>query len=275
VVVVGFLGQFSRAADSFSLLRLPLGGLTLVGTLFFLSKKSQAVLALIGITAVASVALHYAPQSVGNDIRIYSKNLWFGNTNTDALAADILQSDADAVFLQEVSQKNQSVLAQIRAKYPHQHLCPFSAWSGIAIASRVPLEGTPRCTNTRALAAAQITHDGQPLWLVSAHIPWPWPHNSADADQAAQDLLASLAGPKIIAGDFNIFPWSHRIGAIADITETKLAGPTQTTLVFKHLPLSIDHALAPAGGRIQTRPSLGGDHLGIIADLAITQGNEP
>jgi endonuclease/exonuclease/phosphatase (EEP) superfamily protein YafD len=270
VTVFGFLGSFNRAADSLSLLRPICGAVALLGIFTARSTRMRIVFAALSVGALFTVGHNYAPQSAGNDIRIYSKNLWYENTQIKALAVDILQAQVDAVFLQEVSDKNASILAEIRKDFPYQHLCRFSPRNGIAIASRIPFIGPQRCSTYRGAAAAMVTIDQRDIWLVSTHVPWPWPLDSATNDQAVLDLLNTLDGPKVIVGDFNIFPWSYRIQKIAQVTDTHLAGPTQATFSVNRIPLPIDHALAPGGGQIATRPLLGSDHLGILADLSLT-----
>lgn len=270
-VIFGFLGSISRAADSFSLLRPVFAALAVIG---FLTARHWIVktgFVLVCATAAITIALPFAPQSPGTDIRIYSKNMWFRNTQTEALAADILQANVDAVFLQEISDNNVATLELIKQTFPHQHLCPFSRWSGIAVASRTPFIAEPKCTDYRSLAAVQISHEGAPVWLVSAHIPWPWPTDTAQSEEQAYALLEALDGNIVIAGDFNIFAWSHRVQSLARVTQNKLAGPTQTTLRIKRLPLAIDHAMAPGGGRLETRGLFGADHRGIVADLSLSR----
>lgn len=244
--------------------------MTLLGVFSLRTMTLRLAATAVAVIALTTVALPFLPQSSNPDIRIYSKNLWFNNPQTEAIAADIRKSEVDAVFLQEVSETNISLLDLIEDEFPHQHICQFSRWSGIAIASRQPFIGENQCSDWRAIAAAQISHDGQPLWLVSAHIPWPWPTKTAKYESAGFALLTALEGPMVIVGDFNIFPWAGRMRKTAALTGTKLAGPTQVTLTFRGLPLPIDHALAPGGGHIETRPLLGGDHKGIVADLGLT-----
>lgn len=264
-----FAGNIHRSFDALAMVRPALCIGCLLGV--FVAKKplSRFVFFAILLAAFASVIVYFIPQKPGGDIRVYSKNLWFANDQLSELVADIKHANVDAVMLQEVSDQNRHVLDLLREEFPHQHLCRFSNWSGIVVASKNPPVAEPRCSTSRALAAVQIDVNGEGLWLVSAHIPWPWPHDSSKNEVAAESLLQSLTGKIVMAGDFNIFPWTSRIERMTAISKTQAAGPARFTFVYRHVPLPIDLAFSPSGGSTQKRPLLGSDHLGLVADLGL------
>ncbi|MEP2393404.1 MAG: endonuclease/exonuclease/phosphatase family protein [Paracoccaceae bacterium] len=243
--------------------------LTVVGIFaaraFWLKLFFSATFVTGGITA----ASFYLPHEPGGDLSIYSKNLWFANSEIPALVADIEAAQVDVVMLQEVSNNNNYVLDLLEEKFPFQHLCKFSGWSGIALASRHPFDGDLLCSEWRAVAVAPIKFENERVWLVSTHLPWPWPFDSADNDAAAESVLAGLEGAVVIAGDFNIMPWSGRAERISSITNTQLAGPVRPTLSYRRVPLPLDFAMAPGGGSVELRPLLGSDHAGIVANLKL------
>lgn len=270
LVVAGFFGQFIRVFDTIALAQPLLGGLCLIGALATRSRVPRFGLMALGFVALAASVRFFMPQDPGQDLRVYSKNLWFGNAEISPIVADIKTANVDTVFLQEISDRNRHILEQLKTRFPYQHLCRFSGWYGIAVVSRHPFDGTPICSTSRAMAAAPIKINGSRVWLVSAHIPWPWPTDSVKNEQAAHDLLAQLNGSVVIAGDFNSFPWTSRVRTIATLSHTKLAGPIHPTLTFRQIPLPLDFALSPGGGAVKVRPHLGSDHAGIVADLALT-----
>lgn len=269
LVVVGFLGELHRSVDTISMGRPLFGFLCIVG--FFVAKRIWLKLFFIVIAAVASftVISHFLPQEPGNDLRVYSKNLWFANSEIPALVADIKAAHVDVVMLQEVSDRNKMVLDLLKDSFPYQHLCRFSGWLGIAVVSRLPFDDAPMCSNWRAISVAPIRLKNEKVWLVSAHIPWPWPYDSSNSETDVERILAELDGVVVIGGDFNIMPWTGRVGRIASITNTQLAGPIRPTLKFRNVPLPIDFVLAPGGGSVEVRPLLGSDHAGILANLTL------
>lgn len=268
-VAVGFAGRLHPAGDSFALLRPVLGLLCVLGLIIVRPRWLRAALAAAGFSAAITIFPVFASQTGGDDLRLYAKNLWWANRNFAAIAADIRDAHVDVVMLQEVSDRNEGILALLAEDFPHQHVCDFSGWSDIAVLSRTPFQGAPRCSDRRALAAAPIHIDGQLVWIGSVHIPWPWPYESADNEAAAEALFKDVDAPIVLAGDFNIFPWTTRVNRMAEVSKTVIAGPVQPTYTLKNVPIPIDHVLSPGGGTIERRPLLGSDHRGLVADVSL------
>lgn len=269
LVIVGFLGQLHRVPDTISIGR-PIFGLFCVAGMFaarsFWLKMAFACVVAAALFTTVRLLL---PQQPGDDLKVYAKNLWFANTEIPALVDDIEATGADAVMLQEVSDRNIEVLRLLEKSYPYQHFCRFSSWSGIALASRHPIQGEPICSNSRAIAAVPVVIENSKVWLVSVHIPWPWPHDSLNNEVDAERALADLDGALVIAGDFNSMPWSGRVGRIASLTNTRLTGPVRPTLKLRHVPLPLDFVLAPGGGSQEIRPFFGSDHAGVLANIRL------
>ncbi|MEP2891149.1 endonuclease/exonuclease/phosphatase family protein [Tateyamaria sp.] len=266
-VLYGFAGVLHRSADTVGMLRPVFAVAILIGALATRRIGLRLYLGVFGLLALISVLLFLLPQAAGSDLRLYSKNLTAGNDQISALQSDIEAANVDVVLLQELSSSTAELSTALSATFPHQHVCKFSESLAMAVFSRHPFAQDGVCSSERALAAAQITKDGQPVWVVSTHIPWPYPYENETAEIATEDLLRTLDGPIVVAGDFNTFPWSGRFERIRFITKTKIAGPTRPTLTFKHVPLPLDHVLAPNGGSVELRPLLGSDHRGLVADV--------
>jgi len=268
-LVYGWLGPLHRSTDTVGMLRPVLGLVVLLAAWAARGPVLRLTFVSLGGLTLISVALFVLPQRPGDDLRLYSRNLWFGNDRIDAVAADIRATAPDVVMLQEVSGANAALITELQDDFPHQHVCQFSQWSAMALLSKHPFATAPLCSDHRALAAAQIDLNGRAVWVVSTHIPWPWPFDNAGAERSAETLLRTLTGPIVLAGDFNTFPWSGRLQRIRRITGTRLAGPTRPTLTYRHVPLPLDHVLAPGGGAVRLRPLLGGDHRGLVADVTL------
>ena len=268
-VVAGFLGQVHRGTDSISILRPVFGVGCLFGVLLARLVWLRLLLGGIAIVAVVTVGVHFLPQGPGGDIRVYSKNLGYRNVEMQEVVADIEAAGVDVVMLQEVTAENEYILEALQASFPYQHLCRFSGRIRIALVSRHAFAGDPVCSDRRALLAVPIALGDQQIWAVSAHIPWPWPYDTAENEIAAMDVLSRLDGPVVIAGDFNMVPWAGRVRRVAALTDTRLAGPVRPTLYFKNVPLPIDLVMAPGGGAVERRPLFGSDHMGVVADLSV------
>ena len=269
LVGFGFAIDLHPAAQTTALLRPMFGVFCLLG-LWFGTKSWEKGLAAIAVLAtvltVVPTIIGNQGQDASNTLRLYSKNLLFQNTKLEDVVTDIVAAQVDVVMLQEVSVHNDTVLAMLAADFPHQHLCRFSGWSGVAVLARAPLSA-PRCSPFRAAAAAQTQVAGRAVWVVAAHIPWPWPYETEETFAGARDMIAQMADPVVIAGDFNALPWTGRVRDMAQAARGRLAGPNLPTLRYRGVPLMIDLAIAPGGGVIERRPLLGSDHRGIVATV--------
>ena len=269
LVGAGFVGELHRASDSIAILRPVCAIACALGLCVARNRGLRLALAGVALLGLVTTGVHGLAQKPGHDLRLYTKNLGYHTTQMSDLVADIAAAKVDVVMLQEVTARNAPLLEALQPAFAHQHVCRFSGRIGIALASRHPFDGAPLCSESRALLAVPIRRAGQRLWAVSVHIPWPWPYDTAANEQAATRVLAGLDGPVVMAGDFNMLPWSGRVQRIADLTETRLAGPMRATLHVKSIPLPIDLVLAPGGGRIDTRPLFGSDHRGVVADVSV------
>lgn len=267
-ILLGFAGRIHPAADSLSLLRMPLGILCIPLAVFCGRLWLRAALVVAGLAVLVTVFPPLMGGKSGGTLALYSKNMWFGNNQIDQLAADIRASDAAVVTLQELSNRNDGILDLLEADYPHQHICQFSRWSGVAVLSRAPILDSA-CSDRRVLALAKINHEGAPVWVGAIHMPWPHPYPHDAAYAAAQRLLEGLDAPVVFAGDFNIFPWASTATRMRRGSDVQLAGPLRPTFYLKSVPLFLDHAYAPGGGEVDYRPLLGSDHYGLLAQLRI------
>ncbi len=269
-VLLGFAGWLHPAGDSLSLLRMPLGIACVIWALIRMRRALRLALLGCGTAAALTTVPPLVAGQAGGEFRIYSKNVWFGNTSVAPLARDIRDSGAEVVMLQEVSRRNNMLLGSLAAAYPHQHLCTFSGWNGIAVLSRYPFTGDTICSEQFGLAAAQIIREGQEIWVGSVHFYWPYPYGQERSRDAALEVLARLDSPIVLAGDFNMFPWAASVQQLGQAANARLAGPTRPTFVIKGVPLLLDHVLAPGGGMIERRPLLGSDHRGIYGRVHLT-----
>ena len=275
-LLISYFGSLHPIADSLAVFR---PGLAVVLILTMLPVLRWRLLAwpafAIGTVSLALRALALLPAADGPvDIVLYQKNLLFRLADPAPILADINASAPDVVALQEVSENNRGILEALTETHPYQHFCPFGRVGGTAILSRFEFTDVEAlCLAEDGLAAAQVNHPKQPLWVVSLHLHWPWPHRQAAQVERFVPLLEKLDHPVIVAGDFNMVPWSHSVRQIASATGTGPIGPVLPTYHFAGqslgLGISIDHVLAPAGGTLTRRPGLGSDHMGLLAGVAL------
>jgi len=224
--------------------------------------------------------------------RVFSGNVFAGNADAEAYAAEICRHAPDLVLLQEATPP---LLARLEAAgafagLPHRATVarrdPFAA----AVLSRWPLEDRDVLSvrERPVLVRATITPaPGRPVRVFAFHAVSPvgggrdeW---IADLRAVRDAVLAAVEAerrPVLLAGDFNA-TWGHRhFRAILD------AGLTDAAVARGHpyrmtwplgaglVPplLRIDHVLTTAGlavTSIETGAGPGSDHRPLIADVAV------
>lgn len=272
-LLLGFTGRWLPLGESLAVFRLPnvLASCILIPVLWR-SKFILPILAFI-ILSFGSMIIHYIPQTVGgqNTYRLYQKNMLFRIGDTAPLKADILASETDFIALQEVTNKNLAFLSDLKSRFPSQHTCPFASVGNVSVLSRWPDMGESKCFDKNSMTAMKVKTPDGPVWVISIHLYWPYPHGQAEQVQKLLKHIEVLEGPKIVAGDFNMVPWSNTLKAFERTSDTNLAGAALHSFDLPYIPMStpIDHVLVPSGSesKIQRRDKLGSDHYGILAEF--------
>lgn len=276
VLAGGFAGALHPLGDSLAVFRIQSAVAVLgLAALLGLAGAGRAAL-LAGATAALALpsALSYAPGSAvagSGQFGIYQKNLNFLTGDVPRIAADIRESGADLVTLQEVSPRNRDILDLLADDYPVRIFCPATdRVGGAALLARWPADSRVEqiCHTRGGMAAVKLRTPAGPVWAVSVHLHWPWPYRQAEQVREVARTLAGLDAPVIIAGDFNMVPWGHAVSSIGDAAGSAPVGPTRTSLnlVPGVVPLAIDHVLLPEGwgGIKESRPEFGSDHRGVL-----------
>lgn len=276
-LVGGFAGALRPVGDSLAVFRLQFAAVTVVlalalGVVTPRQRHLAALILAVTLALAAPTAFSYrtalgaAPPSA---LTIYQKNLNYRTGDLQRIADDILATKADVVTLQEVNDRNRALLELLRPDYPLQAHCPFYSVGGTVVLSRLPAAGTaPACAEVPGITTLRVATPGGPVWAVSLHLYWPWPHGQAEQTRRLRPVLEALDGPVILGGDFNMVPWGTSVAELASAARADVVGPTVTT--FRRLgplaPLPIDHVLLPEGweGAKELRPYLGSDHSGIV-----------
>lgn len=271
----GFLGGLHPVGDSLAVFRPQLaliagvmGGLLLIARSRALAALTLAVAVGAGVTLGTAA---YGPQASAG-YSLYQKNMSFRNPDWSAVAADIRDVQPDFVTLQEVSTRNRPMLGDLKGSYPAAQYCDFATVGGTAVLSRfAAVPGSERCTPGLS-AVKVVTPDGE-LWLISIHLHWPWPYGQAEHVAELRKVLSDMPGPKIIAGDFNMVPWSNVLEGLRSNAGGVWEGPTHNTLRLLRglISIPIDHVLTPLGGNAEVRPQLGSDHEGLLVRFPLSR----
>lgn len=285
------LGRYAWPLDLFSHFRVQYALLFLILAIVLFALRSPmlgavsaagAVFAAIPIVSYMGVQTARAEAS-SPTFRVVTFNTWFRNHDYDAIGRFLEKMQPDVIVLEERNRQEAQRLGEFLTSYPYSFNEPrphgvviFARWP-IASAESLPLaEG--------GVLAARVTLDwrGTPITVLGAHLHWPLgPKNSRLRNTELASIAAFAAahpGPLIVAGDFNITPWSRHFRATLERSglNDSAAGhglapswPSQ----FPPLGIRIDHCWVSRHWRstdVRLGPSLGSDHLPLIADLEFT-----
>ena len=223
-----------------------------------------------------------APKGTPRFLRVVTFNVWYHNQRIDDVAKFLADTDADLVVMQEMTPANWDKLKEsLRARYPYS-----LGDNGLVILSkhsfiengRVDRGGMPPWASLM-LRFVKIEVNGMEVTIAGAHLARPFYPSLQYADVLTLvNFVRQHHGPLIVAGDFNLTPWTDKLTGFTQATELKRYNTFHFTwpLHVHGTPLlpfvAVDHVFASPGFvKIATRtgPRLGSDHSPVIADIAL------
>jgi endonuclease/exonuclease/phosphatase (EEP) superfamily protein YafD len=216
------------------------------------------------------------------DIKLVTFNMEFRDAK--ATARFLLEEDPDIVVLQEAGTRQTDALrAALNARYPHSHLCRVPHNCAAAIFAKRPWVAAGHDYWTKeSPEALWVQFDDAEygrLRVVGVHLSLPFRAEQQTNHVARLIALRSgVAGPLIIAGDFNMTPWSYRLQRLLAATGLRRhatflsSWPTDGQYRLPYPAFLIDHVLTTPEIKsvsIRIGPGLGSDHLPVIAALRV------
>ena len=292
-MLAGLLGRLAWPFDLLAHFRVQYAALFVLLALIFLILKRWvfALAALAGLAVSAVPLMAYLPdQSSGTAtaavdepvFRLLSFNVWFRNPDMARTAEYIEESRADAVVLLELTPSQAQALLPLLPSYPHYYIEPSRM--GAAVFTKWPVidaESYPLAPGGAVAARMRLDWRGSPVTVLGVHLNWPLgPRNSQYRTEELAGVVAfgkEHREPLIVAGDFNLTPWSEYFKDALD--ESGLHDSARGFGLARSWPAQF----APVGMRIDhcwlsrewqsvnvdIGPSLGSDHLPLVADLAL------
>ena len=222
-------------------------------------------------------------------VRLVIFNVLRTNTAIEATLQEMLREEADFVYLMEVAPIWKAKLDALKERYQFQKLICRDDYTGVAFLSRHAWESVEIVDTDDANPPLEVrfpTLPGQSTGfrMILTH---PLPPLGSDLTAARDRQLITLArrlssdGPCVMAGDFNLTPWSIRFAKIlaAGQLQDSFLGlgirPTLTPLPTLMGGLKVDHilvnqAVSVHGIRIGT--SRYSDHAPVLMDFEIAGG---
>lgn len=215
-------------------------------------------------------------------------NLLFGNDRIDGIDKFLNQTDADIVVLQEVTKDHLIPLHQgLDPRYPHSR-----GEFGLVIFSKYPIRADGRVDRPNypewiSLMARWVELDvnGTAVELVGVHLARPfYPVLQVHDVTALTQFVLARKLPIIVAGDFNLTPWTDQLKRFTELTGLGRFNTFHYTwpMRWRKYPIvplvAIDNVFAsPDFANIATigGPRLGSDHRPVIADIALAKPAKP
>jgi endonuclease/exonuclease/phosphatase (EEP) superfamily protein YafD len=292
-LLAGLLGQLAWPFDLFAQFRVQYAALfvLLACVLMLLRRFGIAVAAAVGFgVSIVPLLPYVASEPVSAAVamtseetfRLVSFNVWFRNPDMARVANYIETSQADAVVLLELTPPQAEMLAPLLPTYPHYHI--DSSRMGAAVFTKWPVisaESVPLSQGGAVAARLMLDWRGTPVNVLGVHLNWPLgPRNSEFRNQELSSLVAfskAQRGPLLVAGDFNLTPWSKYFSDALEQSGLHDAAlgfgltrswPSQ----FAPVGIRIDHCLLSRHWQATATsigPSLGSDHLPLVADVSL------
>jgi endonuclease/exonuclease/phosphatase (EEP) superfamily protein YafD len=290
-LTAALLGKNWWVLDLFAHFRIQYAALFLIAALVLVlvRKRGLAVLAVVGAIISALPLISYlrqptaTAQSGAPSLRVVSFNAWFRNHDYERIARYLEETRADVLVLQELTRDRAAELHGKLPSYPHANL--GSGRTGAAVYARWPiLDADLPALTPNGIRGTKVVLDwrGTHVAVLGVHLHWPLGRRNShlrNRELATVRRIAAASGdiPLVVAGDFNVTPWSKHFheGLQGSGLEDCGAGfglapswPAQ----FQLLGIRIDHCFASAHWRsvdVSTGPYLGSDHLPVVAELQL------
>ena len=269
-----------------------LGALASAGA-FALGRRWRSLVFAAVLVAIhlPGVVVWYLPapstlaDAVEINLRIVTANLLKSNLKHDLFLEFIEDADPDVIFIQELDGAWANSLYALDEDYPYNAVIPSPGDFGVALFSRIPLDPVEITYFTDSVLPwvhAELTVNGRHLSILSYHI---WPPVSRDRLETRDgdlDFLAKYVADAedlvLVAGDFNVTPWSPSYKKMIRASGLKNARrgfgikPTWAAIPSPIALLPLDHVLLSpeiAVKSLRVGPRIGSDHRPLIVDLAI------
>jgi len=224
-----------------------------------------------------------APAGTARFLRVATFNLWGGNEHTQAITKYVDRADADVVVLQEVRDIHKELLALLGQHYPYR-----VGDNGLVILSKYPFLADGRIDRagqppwmSLIIRWVKLDVNGQEIEIAGVHFARPFYPDLQQGDiWTLTQFVLSQSGPLILAGDFNMTPWTVKLRGFTAVTKLHRFNSFYPTwpMRWRHTRLlpfvPIDNVFASrqfASLGTTVGPYLGSDHRPVVADIALME----
>ena len=255
-----------------------------------LRRRFGACAILVAAGAVSAVpVLPYVPLPVGSTpviaaaapLKILSVNVSFLQFSSRRLLEIVREADPDIVVVQELTPHAERVLADLDKSFPNYRKFPADGAHGIGLWSRLPLESSEMFAVGRVPAIeARVRGPAGVFTVFGVHLRAPTaPQRAAARNSQLRELAvrsAAVEEPLVVAGDFNVTPYSPYYGDWLDasgLTDSRRGRTLSVSwpATFPWIGIPIDHVAVNDGFTVLSHrrlPNFESDHYGLLVELA-------
>jgi endonuclease/exonuclease/phosphatase (EEP) superfamily protein YafD len=221
-------------------------------------------------------------------LKVLSVNVSYRAFSARRLLDIVRETSPDVLVLQELTPHAERVLADLDIAFPHYRKFPAPGPAGIALWSRYELESSATIAiGRRPAIEARVRGPSSSFTVIGVHLSAPMTRRRAAARN--QELIglarriSAIEGPLIVAGDFNITPYSPYFADWIEATGLTDSRRGRTLSVswptmFPVVGIPIDHVMANDDFAIMSHgrlPNFESDHYGVLVELALTGAVQP
>ena len=222
------------------------------------------------------------PMAAAAPLKVLTVNVSFRQFSARRLLEIIREAAPDVVVLQELTPHAESVLAALDVEFPNFRKFTADGPVGIGLWSRYELESGNTIALGRSPAIqARVRGPTGLFTVIGVHLrPPSSPQRAAARNRQLGELAArstAVSEPLIVAGDFNITPYSPLFTdwlEASGLTDTRrgrtLSVSWPTTLPVAGIP--IDHVAVSEDFEILSHrnlPNFESDHYAVLVELAL------
>ena len=262
-----------------------------------LRREWLAVAILVAAGAVsAAPVLPYLPRGpeaaassgAAAPLKVLTVNVSYRQFQQRRLLEILREAHPDIVVVQELTPHAERVLASLDTELPYFRKFPADGQYGIGLWSRHELESSETIALGRLPAIeAQVRGPSGSFTVIGVHLSAPVTRRRAAArNQQLVELAArsaAVAGPLIVAGDFNTTPYSPyfadwlEAAHLIDSRRGRTLSPSWPTML-RLAAIPIDHVAVNDGFTILSHrrlPNFESDHFGALVEVALRRKDQP
>lgn len=222
-------------------------------------------------------AVPAAPDGRARFMRVITFNIALGSEHIEATKNFLLEVDADVVVLQEVQTHHKELLARLSKTYRYR-----VGDRGLVILSKYRITADGRIDRAsrplQIIRWAKLDVNGEEVQIAGTHLARPFNPELHQADIISlTEFVLEQSGALIVAGDFNMTPWTFTLKTFAAATRLQRFNTFYPTWPMRwrdtrlHPVVATDnvfasHQFASLGTTVG--PYLGSDHRAVVADIA-------